>query len=69
MTQFRAILNAAILFVGVCLMLGVPGAMMIDSGKVLAIYSIAVLGFATWLSWDTYRGSWAEPGNSRTRKP
>jgi len=67
MTQFRAILNAAILFAGVCLMLGIPGAMMIDSGKVLAIYSVAVLGFATWLSWDTYQGCQAEPSNSRSR--
>ena len=72
MTQSRAILNAAILFAGVCLVLGTLGAMMIGSGKVLAIYSVAVLGFATWVSWDTYQGSRmepVEPANSRPRGP
>lgn len=67
MTRPRAILNAAVLFVGVCLMLGVPGAMVIDSGKVLAIYAAAVLGFATWVSRETYQGSRAAPAPSRAR--
>ena len=67
MTRPRAILNAAVLFVGVCLMLGVPGAMMIGSGKVLAIYAAAVFGFARWVSWETYQGSRATPAPSRAR--
>lgn len=57
MTHVRAILTAGILFVGVCLVLGILGAMVIESGKVLAIYGIAVLTFAAWVSWDTYQGS------------
>jgi hypothetical protein len=36
MTRFRATLMAAILFGGVCLMLGTLGAMMIESGRVLS---------------------------------
>jgi len=67
MTRPRAILNAAVLFVGVCLMLGVPGAMMIDSGEVLAIYAAAVLGFATWVSRETYQGSRTAPAPSGAR--
>ena len=69
MTQSRAILNAAILFFGVCLVLGILGAMMIGTGKPFIIYSVAVLGFAAWVSWDTYQGCRAESDNSRTRGP
>jgi hypothetical protein len=57
MTRSRAILTAAILFGGVCLMLGIPGAMLIESGNALLVYGAAVLGFATWVSRETYRGS------------
>ncbi|SCY57652.1 hypothetical protein [Microvirga guangxiensis] len=57
MTRSRAILNAVILFGGVCLLLGVPGMIMIDSWRVLAIYAVAVLGFAAWVSRETYQGS------------
>ena len=64
MMRSRAILNAAVLFGGVCLMLGVLGAMMIESGKVLAIYAAAVLGFAMWVSCETYRSSRAVPDRS-----
>jgi hypothetical protein len=53
MTRLRAILKHALLFGGVCLVLGVLGAMTIESGKVLGIYGIAVLGFAAWVSRDT----------------
>jgi hypothetical protein len=55
MTRLRAILKHALLFGGVCLVLGVLGAMTIESGKVLGIYGIAVLGFAAWVSRDTLR--------------
>jgi hypothetical protein len=65
MTRSRAILNAAVLFGGVCLMLGVLGAMMIESAKVFAIYGAAVLGFAAWVSRETYRGCRAVPDSSR----
>jgi hypothetical protein len=68
MTRLRAILMAAILFGGVCLVLGVLGTMAIESGRVLGIYGIAVLGFATWVSWDTYRGCRDGPGAPRSRK-
>jgi hypothetical protein len=61
MTRSRAILTASILFAGVCLMLGVPGAMMIESGQVLAIYGVAVFGFAAWVSRETYQGCRAVP--------
>ena len=56
MTRLRAILMAAILFGGVCLVLGALGAMVIESERVLGIYGIAVFGFATWVSLDTYQG-------------
>ena len=49
------------------LMLGTLGAMMIESGKVLAIYGVAVLGFATWVSCETYPGSLAEPRDARPK--
>jgi hypothetical protein len=61
MTRFRAILNAAILFGGVCLVLEALGAMMIASGKILVIYGVVVLGFAAWISRDTYQGGRAKP--------
>jgi hypothetical protein len=57
---------AAILFGGVCLMLGVLGTMMIESGKVLSIYGIAVLGFAARVSRDTYERSRAGQGEPRS---
>jgi len=60
---------AAILFGGVCLMLGTLGAMMIESGKVLSIYGVAVLGFATWVSRETYRGSRAGQGEPSPGRP
>jgi hypothetical protein len=66
MTRSRALLTATILFGGVCLMLGVPGAMMIGSGKVLAIYASAVLGFAAWVSREMYQGCRA--GTDRPRR-
>ena len=68
MMRSRAILNAAILFGGVCLMLGTLGAMMIESGTVLAAYAAAVLGFATWVTRETYRSSRAEPDLPRSRE-
>ncbi len=67
MTRLRAALSAAVLFGGVCLMLGTLGAMMIEAGKVLAIYGVAVLGFATWVSRETYRGSLAERRDARAK--
>jgi hypothetical protein len=56
---------AAFLFGGVCLVLGALGAMAFESGRVLSIYGIAVLGFAAWVSRDTYqkcRAGEGEPG-------
>lgn len=67
MSRPRAILMAAILFGGVCLMLGALGMMMFDSGKVLSIYIIAVLGFAAWLSWDTYERNRARQDALRSK--
>ena len=69
MTRSRAILTTTILFAGICLMLGVPGAMMIESGQVLAIYGVGVLGFAAWVTRETYQGCRAvpdSPGRQRT---
>jgi hypothetical protein len=68
MTRSHAILTAAILFGGVCLMLGTLGAMMIESGNVLLIYGTAVLGFATWVSRETYRGFRAPPRHPKPRE-
>jgi hypothetical protein len=68
MTRLRAILMAAILFGGVCLVLGALGAMTIESGRILGIYGIAVLGFATWVSWETYQGCREEQGAPRSRR-
>ena len=65
MTRLRAILMAAILFSGVCLVLGTLGSMAIESRTVLSIYGIAVLGFAAWVSWDTFQGS--RTGNDAPR--
>ena len=67
MTRFRATLMAAILFGGVGLMPGTLGAMMIESGRVLSIFGIAVLGFAAWVSRDTYQRSRAGQGEPRSR--
>jgi hypothetical protein len=58
---------AAILFGGVCLVLGTLGVMMIDSERVLMVYGLGVLGFATWVSQDTYRGCEAEPSDPKAR--
>ncbi|MBM1173531.1 hypothetical protein [Microvirga arabica] len=66
MTRLRATLMAAILFGGVCLVLGGLGAMMIESARVLAVYGIGVLGFAAWVSGDTYQGCRAQPDSSGT---
>lgn len=69
MTRSRAILTAAILFGGMCLMLGTLGAMVIEAGNVLAIYCAAVLGFSTWVARETYRTCRAEqpaPGSRRS---
>ncbi|QRM35965.1 hypothetical protein [Microvirga sp. VF16] len=68
MTRLRAILMAAILFGGVCLVLGALGAMIIESGRVLGIYGMAVLGFAAWVSWDTFQGCRAGQGAPRSRR-
>lgn len=57
MTRSRALLNAFILFGGVVLMLGIPGIMMIETKEDLTIYAVGVLGFASWLSWATYKGA------------
>ncbi|WP_414475279.1 hypothetical protein [Microvirga sp. M2] len=54
MTRRRATLNAATLFSGVCLMLGTPGALVIEAMELLAIYGVGVLGFAAWVSRDAY---------------
>jgi len=67
MMRLRAILMAAILFGGVCLVLGALGAMVIESGRVLGLYGIAVLGFATWVALDTYQGCRAEPDSSEAQ--
>ncbi|WP_262269307.1 hypothetical protein [Microvirga yunnanensis] len=68
MTRLRAILMAAILFGGVSLVLGGLGAMTIESGRDLGIYGIAVLGFAAWMSWDTYQGCRDEQGAPSPRR-
>ena len=68
MTRVRAILTAAILFSGVCLVLGTLGAMAIESGRVFGIYGIAVLGFASWVAWDTYKGCRERPGGAQRSK-
>jgi hypothetical protein len=65
MTRPRAILTATLLFGGVCLMLGTLGTMLIESGRVLTIYSVAVLCFAAWVSRETYRDCRAKPDSSR----
>jgi hypothetical protein len=67
MTRSRAVLTAAILFGGVCLMLGTLGTMLIESGNVLLVYGAAVLGFATWVSLETYRDCRAEPRHPKPR--
>jgi hypothetical protein len=64
MTRLRATLTAAILFGGVCLVLGGLGAMMIESARVLMVYGVGVLGFAAWVSRDTYLGCRAQPDSS-----
>jgi hypothetical protein len=68
MTPLRATLTAAILFGGVCLMLGALGASMIESGKVLAIYGVAVLGFAAWVARETYRDCRPKPDNPKLER-
>ncbi|WP_114186158.1 hypothetical protein [Microvirga aerophila] len=68
MTRFRATLMAAILFGGVCLMLGTLGAMMIESGRILSIYGVAVIGFAAWVCRETYQGSRAGQGEPSPRR-
>jgi positive regulator of sigma E activity len=68
MTPYRSAFAAVFLFAGICLMLGTLGAMLILSGKVLAIYSVAVCAFAGWISWNTYQASQAGPDDSRARR-
>jgi hypothetical protein len=68
MTRVRAILTAAVLFGGVCLVLGTLGAMAIESGRALGIYGIAVLGFASWVSWDTYKSCRERLGGAQGSK-
>ncbi|EIM26785.1 hypothetical protein [Microvirga lotononidis] len=67
MMRFRATMMAAILFGGVCLMLGTLGAMMIESGRILSIYGIAVLGFAAWVSRDSFQRNRAGQGGSKPK--
>lgn len=54
MTRIRAAFNSALIFAGVCLMLGGLGALLIDTSTWMVIYACAVLLFATWLSRETY---------------
>jgi hypothetical protein len=44
--------------------LGGLGAMMIESARVLTVYGVGLLGFAAWVSRDTYQGCRAQPDSS-----
>jgi hypothetical protein len=66
MTRYRAVFTATVMFAGLCLILGVLGAMFVADGRVLAVYGVAVLAFATWVSRETYRDCRAARSRSQT---
>jgi hypothetical protein len=65
MTRLRAFLMAPVLFGGVCLTLGTLGTLTIEAGYVLTIYGVAVLGFATWVTLETYCDCRSQPGSPK----
>jgi hypothetical protein len=66
MTRIRAAVNAALVFAGICLMLGSFGALLVETNKAILLYAGSVIVFASWVTRETYSACRATHTNRRS---
>jgi hypothetical protein len=65
--RVRAMLASMLLFMGICVSLGTLAALVLDDGRVWALYCVAVTALAFWMSRELYRTRMSVPAGRTTR--